>query len=157
MNSAATPLRLPRIERQAPLHPLKDLLIIIRPHTLQMLPNRPRILAHMLTIPAITAAIMIRKRRFQPFQTHIRAAHDGLAHVVEAVNHVPVVVFFELVARCHAGVYGDDGVETVQLVRHGCCEDGGVGPDDGRGEVVVVFGIGDLLEAHADCGGDVSE
>lgn len=40
----------------------------------------------------------------------------------------------------------------MQLVRHGGCVDGGVGPDDGDREVVVETWIGDLLEAHADWG-----
>ena len=62
-----------------------------------------------------------------------------------------MVVFFELVARFHAAVDGDYGVQAVQLVRHGCGVDGGVGPDDGGGEVVVERGVGDGLEAHADC------
>jgi hypothetical protein len=132
---------------------LKDLLVIIRPNTLQPLPNRIRILAHMLTIPAITATIVIGKRRLQALEGHIGTAHDGLAHVIEAMDHVPVVVFFEGVARCEARVDGGDGVETVQLVGHGGGEDGGVRPDDGGGQVVVVFGVGDGLEAHADCRG----
>lgn len=38
-------------------------------------------------------------------------------------------------------------------MRHGRCVDCGIGPDDGRGEVVVFRGIGDFLEAHADCDG----
>jgi hypothetical protein len=129
---------------------LKNLLIIIRPNTLQPLPHRLRILAYMLTIPPITTSIVIRERRFQAFKRHICAAHDRLAHIVKAVNHMPVVIFFELVAGRQAAVNGGDGVEAVQLVRHGCGEDGGVGPDDGGGEVVVVFGIRDGLEAHAD-------
>jgi hypothetical protein len=131
-------------------HLLKNLLIIIRPNTFQSLPHRLRILAHMLTIPPITAAIVIRKRRLKALKRHIGTTHNCLPHIIEAMNHVPMVVFFELVARGEARVDGGDGVEAVQLVRHGGCEDGGVGPDYGSWEVVVVFGVGDGLEAHAD-------
>lgn len=66
------------------------------------------------------------------------------------MNHMPVVVFFELVAGCHAAVDCDDSVKAVELVSHGCREDGGVRPDDGGGEVMVILGVGDLLETHAD-------
>jgi hypothetical protein len=131
-------------------NPLKYLLIIIRPNTFQSPPHRLRILAHMLTIPPITAAIVIRKRRLKALKRHIGTTHNCLPHIIKAMNHVPVVVFFELVARGEARVDGGDGVEAVQLVRHGGCEDGGVGPDYGSWEVVVVFGVGDGLEAHAD-------
>lgn len=60
-----------------------------------------------------------------------------------------MVVVFEYVARCETGVDGDDGVETVELVRHGCGVDGGVGPDDGGGEVGVGARGGEELETHA--------
>lgn len=105
----------------------------------------------MLTIPSITTAIMIRKCRLEAFQRHVRAAHNCLTHVIKAVDHVPVVVLFELVAGCHAAVDGNDGVQAVKLVRHGGSEDGIVGPDDGGGEIVVVLGVRDGLETHADC------
>lgn len=103
----------------------------------------------MLTIPAIAAAIMIGERRLQSLEGHIRAAQDSLAHVIEAVDHVPVVVVFEGVVGREARVDGDNGVQAVQLVCHGGCKDGGVGPDDGRGQVVVGLRVWDGLEAHA--------
>lgn len=104
----------------------------------------------MLTIPPIAPAIMIWKRRLQALETHICRAHNRLAQIVKAVDHVPVVVFFELVAGCEARVYGGYGVQAVQLMCHAGGEDGGVGPDDGGGEVVVVLGVRDGLETHAD-------
>ncbi len=58
----------------------------------------------MLRIPAIAPAIIIRKRRLVPFQRDIRAAHDGLPHVVEAVDHVPVVVVRDGVVGFQTGV-----------------------------------------------------
>jgi hypothetical protein len=133
-------------------HPLEDLLIIVRPHTLQAFPDLRVVLANMLAVPSITTSVVIRERSLQPLKTHIRTAHDGLTHVVEAVNHVPMVILFELVAGGHAGVDGDDGVEAVQLMSHRGGEDSSVGPDDGGWEIVVVLWVRDLLEAHADCG-----
>lgn len=67
----------------------------------------------MLTIPPIAPPIVIRKRGLQALETHIRAAHDSLPHVIEAVNHVPMVVFLQLVTGRHATVDCDDGVEAV--------------------------------------------
>jgi hypothetical protein len=91
-------------------HHLKNLLIIVGPNTLQPPPHRLRIFTHMLTIPPITPTIVIRKRRFQTFKRHICTTHNGLPHVIEAVDHVPVIIFFEFVARGEAGVDGGDGV-----------------------------------------------
>lgn len=130
--------------------PLKDLLVIIRPHSLQPLPHFAIIPADMLAVPPITATIMIRKRRLQALEGQIRRAHDCLPHVIEAVNHVPVVVFRQRMVRLQAAVDFDDGEEAVQLVGHGGCEDGLIGPDDGRREVVVGFRVRDRLETHAD-------
>jgi hypothetical protein len=92
---------------------------------------------------------MIRKRSLQPLQAHIRTAQNGLPHIIKAMNHMPVMVLFQLVIglECRVGLH--DGKETVQLVRHGCRKDCGVGPDDGRGEVVVGGWIGNGLETHA--------
>lgn len=104
----------------------------------------------MLTIPPITPSIMIRERSLEPLERHIGAAQDGLAHVVEAVDHVPVVVLGQGRVGGEARVDLDDGEEAVQLVCHAGCEDGLVGPDDGGGEVVVEFWVLDVLEAHSD-------
>lgn len=114
--------------------PLKDLLIVIRPNLLQMRLDLRVVAAHMLTIPSITSAIVIREGSLQALQRQICAAHDRLPHVVEAVNHVPVVILRQLDVALQARVHFDDGVQAVQLVRHGCCEDGLVlVPDDGCG------------------------
>ena len=107
----------------------------------------------MLTVPTITATIVVRKCRLQPFKSHIRATHDSLAHVVKAVDHVPVMVFFKLMTRSHTGIDCDDSIEAVELVGHGCREDSSVGPDDGSGKVVVVLWVRNALKAHADCVG----
>jgi hypothetical protein len=62
-----------------------------------------------------------------------------------------VVVLGQRCVGGEAAVDFDDGVEAVQLVRHGGCKDGLVGaPDDGCREVMVVFWVRDALEAHAD-------
>jgi hypothetical protein len=105
----------------------------------------------MLAVPSIAAAVVVGECCLQTLQRHIRTAHDGLSHVIEAVDHVPVMVFFELVAGRHAAVDCGDGVQAVQLVRHAGSEDSRIGPDDRCREVVVVLGIRDALEAHADC------
>lgn len=128
----------------------ENLLVIIGPNPLQPLSHLALILTHMLTIPPIAPPIMIRKRRFQPLKRHVSTAHDGLAHVIEAMDHVPVMIFFERVVGRDAAVDGDDGVEAVQLVGHGGCVDGGVGPDDWGGEIIIILRVGDGLEAHSD-------
>jgi hypothetical protein len=104
-----------------------------------------------LAVPSITAAVVIGKCCLQTLQRHIRTAHNGLSHIIEAVDHVPVVVLLELVTRCHAAVDRSDGIQAVQLVRHAGGENSSVGPDDRSGEVVVVFGVRNALEAHANC------
>lgn len=67
---------------------------------------------------------MVRECRLEPFERQIRRAHDRLAHVVKAMDHMPVVVFGQLDAALQPGVDFDNGVQTVQLVRHRGCEDG---------------------------------
>ena len=58
----------------------------------------------MLRIPAIRSAIVVWERRLQALERHIGTAHQSLAQVVEAVNHVPVMVVRHLVAGCHGRV-----------------------------------------------------
>lgn len=157
MVHAFTLLRDEKLEQRNVNADLKNLLIIIRPHALQSLPDLTRIPTDMLAIPAIAAPIVVGKRSLEPFQAHVRAAEDSLTHVVEAVDHVPVVVFGhrgdvpQRVVRGHGGVDFDDGEEAVQLMRHGCSENGCVGPHDGRGEIMVVLWVRDRLEAHTLC------
>ena len=83
----------------------------------------------MRTIPSITASIPIRKRGFLALQTQIPAAHNRLAHVVEAMDHMPVVVLVE--ARCVLFRWRKGGRET-----RGC--EGGVCLDDGEEAVELV-------------------
>lgn len=84
-------------------------------------------------------------------------ADDGLPHVAEAMDHVPVVVVRDLVARLEARVRLHDRPQAVKLVGHGRGEDGHARvPLDGRGQVVVFLGLLDPLETHADCWRDVS-
>lgn len=105
----------------------------------------------MLTVPPITPAIMIRKRRLQPLERQIRTTHNRLAHIIKAMNHMPVMILRQLNRTLQAAVHFDHRVQTVQLVRHGCREDSFVlVPDDGRRQVVVVLRALDVLEAHAD-------
>ena len=60
-----------------------------------MLPHLAIIPTDVLTIPSIAPAVVIRECCLQPLQAHVRRTHDGLAHVVEAVNHVPMVVLWQ--------------------------------------------------------------
>ena len=46
----------------------------------------------MLGIPPVRAAIVVGERRLVALERRVAAAHDGLAQVVEAVDHVPMVV-----------------------------------------------------------------
>lgn len=132
-------------------HALVNLLVVVRAVGLEILDDLAIVSAHMLAVPAIAAAVVIWERRLQPFQCHVSAAHDGLPHVIEAVDHVPMVVFRQGGVALEARVGLDDGEEAVQLVGHAGGEDGLVGPDDGRGKVVVFVRVIDPLETHADC------
>jgi hypothetical protein len=111
-----------------------------------------------LAIPTVAAAIVVGERSLQTFQAHVRAAQNGLAHVVEAVDHVPVVIFRhgcdvpEGVVGGHGGVNFHDSEQAVQLVGHGCREHSLVGPNNGRRQVVVILWIGNGLKSHALCG-----
>ena len=117
-----------------------------------MMTSRQRLggMRTVLRVPAIGATIVVRKRGLETLESRVSAAHDRLPHVVEAVDHVPVVVLGQGRVGGEAGVDFDDGEEAVQLVRHAGCEDGLVGPDNGGGEVVVEFWVFDVLEAHSD-------
>ena len=62
----------------------------------------------MLRVPTVGATIVVGEGRLQTFQSHVGAAHDSLPHVVEAVDHVPVVVIGYLVAGGQAWVSLND-------------------------------------------------
>lgn len=72
----------------------------------------------MLGIPAIRATVMVWEGMLQTLKRHVGGTHDGLTHVVEAVDHVPMVIIGYLMAGSQAGVRLHDGEEAVQLVRH---------------------------------------
>lgn len=107
-----------------------------------------------------------------PLERNIGRTHDGLAHVVEAMNHMPVMVVRKSDVCLEAGVgldYGELEVvstgighmdlklgvtyETVQLMRHGGGEDRLVRPLDRCRQVVVLLGVVDPDETHALCPG----
>lgn len=69
----------------------------------------------MLRIPTVRTSIVIRKRRLEAFESHVGAAHDGLPHVIETVDHVPMVIIWDLVTGCQARVCLDDS-ELLLLV-----------------------------------------
>lgn len=82
----------------------------------------------------------------------VGGAGDCLAHVGDAVDHVPVVVVRDGVARRQARVGLGHGEQAVDLVRDRGGEDGhALVPVDGLGEIVVLVGVVDPLEAHALC------
>ena len=130
---------------------LEDLLIIIRPHLLQMGLDLRVISAYMLAIPPVTSTIVVRKGRLQSLQCQIGRAHNCLPHVVKAVNHMPVVILRQLNIALETRVNFDNSIQAVQLVRHGGSEDRLVlVPDDGCGQVVIQLWSLDVLEAHTD-------
>lgn len=63
----------------------------------------------MLGIPPVGPAVVVGKGRLVALERNVGAAHDGLAHVVEAVDHVPVVVVRDRVVRLETRVGLDDG------------------------------------------------
>jgi hypothetical protein len=82
----------------------------------------------------------------------VGGAGDGLSHVGDAVDHVPMVVVWDGVTRRQARVRLGDGEEAVDLVGDRGGEDGhALVPVDGLGEVVVPVRVVYPLEAHSLC------
>lgn len=105
----------------------------------------------MLAVPSITPSIVVREGSLQALQRQICRAHNRLPHVIETVNHVPMVILRQLDVALQTGVYFDNSVQAVKLMCHGGREDGLVLiPHDGGGQVVVQLRPFDVLEAHAD-------
>lgn len=130
-------------------------MIVIRPHTLQIVQNLAVVLADMRRIPTVTARVIVREGGGVALECRVSGAHDGLAHVGDAVNHVPVVVVWNGVAGGEARIGLCHGEEAVNLVCHGGRENGHtVVPLDGLGEIMVFVGIIDPLEAHTLCATD---
>lgn len=76
---------------------LVDELIIIRPHTLQVRLDLIIVLAHVRRIPAITARVVVREGGGLALECCVGGTEHSLAHVGDAVDHVPVVVLGDLV------------------------------------------------------------
>lgn len=70
----------------------EDLLIIVRPDTLKVFPDLVVVAADMLAVPSIRTPIVIGESGLETFKRHVCRTHYGLPHVVEAVDHVPVVI-----------------------------------------------------------------
>ena len=105
----------------------------------------------MLTIPPIASAVVVGECSFQPLQRKISRTHDGLTHVVEAVDHMPMVVLGQFGVRCESRVHLYHRIETMELMRHARGEHRLiVVPDDGCRQIVIVLRPLDVLEAHAD-------
>lgn len=137
--------------------PLIDELIIISPHALEVIQDLVIVLADVRRIPAVAAGVIIGERRRVALEGRVGSAGDCLPHVGDAVDHVPVVVVRDGVAGRQARVCLGHGEEAVDLVGDRGGEDGhALVPVDGLGEVVVLVGVVDPLEAHALCCGDVS-
>ncbi len=60
-------------------------------------------------VPAIGAAVVVREGRLMALEGYVGRAHDGLAPVVEAVDHVPVVVAGNTVVGLEAAICLRDG------------------------------------------------
>ena len=53
----------------------------------------------MLRIPPVRAAIVVGKRRLVALERHVGTAQDGLPHIINTVDHMPMVVIRDWVAR----------------------------------------------------------
>lgn len=123
----------------------------------------------MFGVPAVGTAVVVGEGGLVALEGHVGTAQDGLAHVVQAVDHVPVVVVGNGVARLDARVGLGDGelggvsicgqtgmvggrlaYHAMKLVRDRRGEDSLLGPVDGGRQVVVAMGVVDPDEAHAD-------
>jgi hypothetical protein len=80
--------------------------------------------------PAIGTSIVVWEFCLQSFESHVSRTHNGLIHVVEAMDHVPVVIFRQGRIGSKPRVCFNNGKETMKLMRHWSCEDGSVWPDD---------------------------
>lgn len=78
-------------------HFLVDELVIIRPHALQVRLDLIVVLAHMRRIPTITARVVVGEGGGLALECRVGGTKHGLAHVGDAVDHVPVVVLWDLV------------------------------------------------------------
>ena len=99
--------------------------IVIRPPVLKIVVHLAIILTHVRRIPAVAPRHPGGERRRLPLERRVAAAHDTLAEVLEAVGQVPGRLLRDpvrVVGR-HAGIRLYDGVEAVELVRHGRGED----------------------------------
>lgn len=77
---------------------LVDQLIVVCAHTLQIVLDLAVVLAHVCRVPAVTAAVVVGEGGGVALERRVGGAHDGLAHVGDAVDHVPVVVVGDGVA-----------------------------------------------------------
>lgn len=131
---------------------LVDQLVIICPNALEVFENLIVVLADVRGIPAVAARVIIGEGSGVALECRVGGAGDRLSHVCDTVDHVPVVVVRDGVARRQTRVRLGHGEEAVDLVRDRCGEDGhALVPVDGLGEVVVLVGVIDPLEAHAPC------
>lgn len=74
-------------------------LVVIRPHVFQVLLDGVIVLAHMCGIPPVTARVVVGERGGLSLERGVGRAQNRLAHVRDAMDHVPVVVFGDFVAR----------------------------------------------------------
>lgn len=131
---------------------LVDELVIISPHALEVLEDLIVVLADVRGVPAVAARVVVGEGGGVALECGVGGAGDGLAHVGDAVDHVPVVVVRDGVARRQARVGLGHGEQAVDLVGDRGGEDGhALVPVDGLGEVVVLVRVVDPLEAHALC------
>lgn len=63
----------------------------------------------MLCVPAIRARVVVRECCGVTLDGCVGGTHDRLSHVAEAVDHVPVVIIWDLVARFESRVRLYDG------------------------------------------------
>lgn len=72
----------------------------------------------MLRVPAIGSSVVIWECRFQAFERHVCRAHDSLTHVIKAMNHMPVMVFWQRRIGFKTGVCLNNCKKAMQLMRH---------------------------------------
>lgn len=131
---------------------LVDQLVIISPHALEVLQDLVVVLADVGGVPAVAARVIVGEGGGVALESSVGGAGDCLAHVGDAVDHVPVVVVWDGVARRQARVGLGHGEQAVDLVGDRGGEDGhALVPVDGLGEVVVLVRVVDPLEAHTLC------
>jgi hypothetical protein len=64
----------------------------------------------MMGIPSIRAAVVVWEGRLQTLECRVSGTHDSLPHIVEAVNHMPMVIIRNRMTSLETSICLNNGV-----------------------------------------------